>query len=91
MLEVRARWTWDADAQTLRLDVEQRQPGLSYRMPIEVSLEVGGEAGPHLEKIEISDRRESFSIPLEHEPQSVVLDPRTVVLMDADIARFESR
>ena len=87
MLEVRVRWTWDTEAGTLRLDVEQRQPGPPYRMPIEVGLEVGGEEGPHFERIEVADRRESFSIPLEHEPRSVVLDPRTSVLMDAEIVR----
>jgi aminopeptidase N len=86
MLKVRVRWTWDTEAGTLRLDVEQLQPGPPYRMPIEVGLEVGGEAGPHLEKIELADRWESFSIPLEHEPRSVVLDARTVVLMDVEIA-----
>ena len=84
MLDVRARWDWDAEKGTLRLDVEQTQAGPPFRMPIEVGVEVDGEQDLVVEQIEIRDRRETFTFPLESEPRAVVLDPRTLVLMDAD-------
>jgi aminopeptidase N len=84
MLNVRARWDWDAKKGTLRLDVEQTQSGRPFRMPIEVGVEVDGEQDLLVEQIEIRDRRETFTFPLETEPRAVVLDPRTLVLMDAD-------
>jgi len=87
MLDVRARWDWDAETGTLRLDVEQTQAGPPFRMPIELGIEVDGEPAPRLQRIEIRDRRESLTVPLDTEPQAVVLDPRTFVLMDAEVTQ----
>jgi aminopeptidase N len=85
MLKVAGGWRWDAAAKALRLDLEQRQAALPYRMPIEVAIDVGDEGGPRVERIDLAERRQSFAIPLEREPRSVVLDPRTFVLMDAEL------
>jgi len=84
MLKVRGRWSWDERA--LRLDLEQLQAAEPYRMPIEVAIEVAGEAERRVERIELRERRQSFTLPLEHEPRSVALDPRDFVLMGADVA-----
>ena len=67
----------------LRLDLEQLQAAEPYRMPIEVAIEVAGEAERRTDRIELRERRQSFTIPLDREPRSVVLDPRDLVLMDA--------
>jgi aminopeptidase N len=85
MLKVAGGWRWDAAAKALRLDLEQRQAALPYRMPVEVAIDVGDEGGPRIERIDLAERRQSFAIPLEREPRSVVLDPRTFVLMDAEL------
>lgn len=87
MLRLKARWGWDAGDRTLRVDVEQVQPGPPYRMPIEVGIEVEGETGEHFEWIELAARHQSFAIPLVRKPLSIVLDPRSFVLMDAEVAR----
>ena len=44
MLKVGGSWRWDAAARVLRLDLEQRQAAEPYRMPVEVAIEVAGEA-----------------------------------------------
>ena len=85
MLKVVGRWRWDAAVKTLRLDLEQRQAGEPYRMPVEVAIEVAGENEPRTERIDLGERRQAVAIPLDREPRSVVLDPRTFVLMDADV------
>jgi aminopeptidase N len=87
MLNVAGRWRWDAAARALRLDLEQRQAALPYRMPVEVAIDVGDESGPRTERIEIAGRRQSVTIPLDREPCSVVLDPRTFVLVDAELSK----
>jgi aminopeptidase N len=86
LLKVAGRFRWDAAAKVLRLDLEQRQSGEPYRMPVEVAVDVGDGNGPRTERIELADRRQSVAIPLDHRPRSVVLDPRTVVLMDAEVS-----
>lgn len=86
MLKVAGRWRWDAAAKALRLDLEQRQAGEPFRMPVEVAIDLGDENGPRGERIEIAERRQSIAIPLDREPRSVVLDPRDFVLMDAELS-----
>jgi aminopeptidase N len=86
MLKVVGRWRWDAAAKALRLDLEQRQAGEPYRMPVEVAIDVEGESEPRTQRIELGERRQAVAIPLDREPRSVVLDPRTFVLMDADVS-----
>ena len=86
LLSVAGGWHWDGAAKTLQLDLEQRQAGEPFRMPIEVAIDVGDENGLRTERIELAERRQSIAIPLDHEPRSVVLDPRTFVLMDAELS-----
>jgi aminopeptidase N len=91
MLKVRARWAWDAAARALRLDLEQLQAGEPYRMPIEVAIESVGETGPRVERIDLRERRQGFTLPLDHAPRAVALDPRDFVLMDAEVAPADGR
>ena len=88
-LKLRARFTYDAAAKQLRLDVEQLQPGPAFRVPVDLAVGVEGEPRPRLERIEVSDKRQTLTLPLDRQPKSVVLDPNAFVLMDADVARAE--
>ena len=85
-LKLQARWSYDAAAKAVRLEVEQLQAGAPLRMPIEVAFEVAGEVVPRTAKIEVRNQRESLTIPLDRAPKSLTLDPRTFVLMDTDVA-----
>ena len=86
-LKLQARWTYDAAVRAMKLDVVQLQPGAPLRMPIETAIEVEGEAAPRMVKIEVRNTRETLTIPLDRAPKSLTLDPRTFVLLDADVAR----
>ena len=87
MLKVKARWSWDAAARALRLDLEQVQATEPFRMPIDVAIEVAGEAERRTDRVEVRDPARASPIPLDREPLSVVLDPRHFVLMDAELVR----
>ena len=90
MLKVQGRWTWDAPARALRLDLEQVQPGAPYRMPIDVAVEEAGHAPPRADRIDLRERRQTFVLPADREPRAVELDPRDLVLMDATVARSDA-
>jgi len=81
------RWSYDAPAKKLRLDVEQLQPGPPFRLPIELRLELEGEPRPRMERIDVRERRETLTLPLDRQPKALSLDPRMYVLMDAELAR----
>jgi aminopeptidase N len=87
--KLRARWSHDDAAKQLRLEVEQLQPGPPFRLPIDVALELESEPRSRLERIELKQARETVTLALERAPKSVVLDPRTYVLMDAETARAD--
>jgi len=90
MLQVRASWAWDPGEKTIRVEVEQVQPSPPFRMPVELGLAMDGAAESRLETIEIRSRQQSSTIPLDAEPRSVTLDPRTLVLMDAEVVRVDA-
>jgi aminopeptidase N len=86
-LKVRAQWSYDAIAKAVRIEVEQRQVGAPLRMPIEVGIAVEGETVPRSATIEIKDQRQVLTIPLDRAPKSITLDPRTFVLMEAELVQ----
>ena len=84
--KLRARWSYDAKAKQLRLDVEQLQAGPPFRLPIELAIDVEGDPRPCNDRIDVHKPRETLTLSLDGQPKSVTLDPRTYVLMDAEIA-----
>jgi aminopeptidase N len=86
-LRLRGRWSYDARAKQLRLDVEQLQPGPPFRVPLDVAIAVEGDEEPRHHRVETRSGRESLAIPLDAAPRTVTLDPYAYVLMDADVAR----
>ena len=87
--KLRVRWSYDAAAKQLRIAAEQLQAGPPFRLPIELGLEVEGEPRPRTEGIEIQQQRETVTLALDKPPRSFALDPRTYVLMDAEVTRQE--
>jgi aminopeptidase N len=83
------RWSYDASAQRLRLDVEQLQAGPPFRLPFEVGLETEG-GTPRLEPVEVQSKRETVTLPLDHAPKALRIDPRNDVLMDAQVVRVDA-
>ena len=73
---------WRFDAKTGRIEIElaQTQAGEPYRLPIEFSV-VSGEGIPaRIEKVEMRERRQTFSMAAGKEPVSVRMDPNTCLL-----------
>jgi aminopeptidase N len=89
-LKLRARWSHDAAAGELRLQLEQLQPGPAFRVPMDLQLELEGEPRPRLERIELTRPLETVRVRAARAPKAVRLDPRAFVLMDADLAPAEA-
>jgi aminopeptidase N len=89
MPNLRGRWSYEPAAGVVRLDLEQLQPGPAFRLPLDVAIRVAGEREPRLERIELTQARQGFSMAVEGTPESLVLDPRDFVLMDAELARLD--
>ncbi len=81
--DVEGSWRYDAAAKQVVIELAQTQAGEAYRLPLEIGLD-----GARIEKIELTQKQQRFTLAAEKEPSAVVLDPNTWTLMEA---RFGKR
>ena len=87
-LEYEGDWRFDSGSGTVEVELRQVQDdGYSFEMPVQLGIYFAGETEPHIEVLQVSDMTNRFTISVDREPESVVLDPDTWVLMDADFER----
>lgn len=80
-------WRYDAAAKQVVVTVRQTQPGDPFRFPLGIGLTVSATAPPRVQRVEVTGRESTFTIPADAEPASVVLDPDVWLL--ADFGPFE--
>ena len=87
-LEYEGGWSYDARTRTLEVELNQVQGGgYSFKMPVQLAIYSADENDPRVELLQVNDMTNRFTISVDREPDSVVLDPDTWVLMDADFER----
>lgn len=90
--ELRVRYSYEPGSKRLVIDVQQTQvadertPGV-FRLPVEV--EIATRRGKVLKQIEITERVQKFTIPIENPPLSIRFDKREQILKKVDIARAQ--
>ena len=87
-LEYEGGWSYDSRSGTLEVELNQVQnDGYSFKMPVPLGIYSAEGGEPRIELLQVNDMTNRFTISVDREPESVVLDPDTWVLMDADFAR----
>jgi aminopeptidase N len=87
VLKVDGHWNYDERARQLRVELDQKQKGELFRMPIPIGIYMSGtESTPQIRQLQVKSRRNRFSISLDQKPASLALDPNTSVLMKAEFA-----
>ena len=86
-LDYEGSWSYDSSSGTIEVELNQVQDGYSFKMPLQMGIYApdGSEVGAEL--LQVNERTNRFTISVDEEPGSVVLDPDTWVLMDADFVR----
>jgi aminopeptidase N len=84
-------WRYDAKAKQIEVEIVQTQPGETYRMPFEIGVTTAGNPRPatRVERLEMTSKRDIFTIAADTEPSEVTFDPNTWLLFDQ--VRFEKR
>ena len=84
--------TWQFDSVqsqiTIRLDQTQNDGSL-FKMPLEVGLYLAGQNGPQIEVLQVNEKSNIFTIKVASEPENIILDPNTWVLMESDFSKIE--
>ncbi len=87
-LKLNGTWRYDAAKKQIIVDLTQTQTdGRLFKMPIEVGIYYPGQTKPTIEKLQMDERSKSFTISTTAEPEKLVLDPNTWVLMDAELKK----
>jgi aminopeptidase N len=87
-LKLAGTWTWDAQAKAVRVALEQVQSGGALiRMPIDVAVYTAGQPTATMQRVDVSAKSQTFTIPAASEPAEVRLDPNQWVLMEAALVR----
>jgi aminopeptidase N len=82
---VEGTWRYNAASGKVELELSQTQSGDAFRLPLEVGL--AGDGAAKIERIEMTQKRQTFEIPAAKEPASVTLDPNVWILMDARLEK----
>ena len=77
-------WRYDEAKKRIEIEIAQTQPGEAYRMPVEIGITTTGQAQPttRIERVEMKEKRGTFTIAAEKAPAAVTFDPNTWLLMD---------
>ncbi|SHO60016.1 M1 family metallopeptidase [Algoriphagus zhangzhouensis] len=80
-LKLEGIWTYDPALKLVKIDLDQVQnDGSQFRMPIQVAIKTKDKIEEKL--ILIDSKENQFGIQVDEEPEEIILDPKTWVLMD---------
>lgn len=80
-LKLEGTWTYDPALKLVKIDLDQVQnDGSEFRMPIQVAIKTKDKIEEKL--ILIDSKENQFGIQVDEEPEEIILDPNTWVLMD---------
>jgi aminopeptidase N len=85
-LQYEGGWSYDDGVVTVELNQVQND-GRFFEMPVQVGLYFEGGLRPQIEVLQVDEARNTFTIHVDREPENLVLDPNTWVLMEADFGR----
>ncbi len=78
---VEGSWHYNPGAHKVEIVLAQTQTGDPYRLPLEIAV------GAKTEKVEFTQKQQTFEFAADAEPAAVVLDPNVWILMDAKLEK----
>jgi aminopeptidase N len=75
-------WHYDAAAKAIRVEIAQMQAGDPYRVRLQLGVVAAAGQPARVERVEMTDRKTSFTIAAPAEPVEVTFDPDTWLLAD---------
>jgi len=77
---------WQYADGTLTVELRQAQPGRrAFVFSLDIGINAAGDEPLLMETMRVDERSEVFTFPLESKPESLLLDPRTRLLMDGTL------
>ena len=87
-LKYAGSWQFDSAQSQITIKLDQVQSdGSFFKMPVEVGIYSGDKNVPQIKVLQVNEKSNVFIIKVDSEPENVLLDPNTWVLMDADFRK----
>jgi aminopeptidase N len=80
-------WTYDPQAQLVRLSVTQLQRGLVYRLPLEIGITDAPRGDVHVQRFDMDKKQQDFTIVAAKAPTELLFDPDTKLLADVTLTQ----
>ncbi|MCP4459013.1 MAG: M1 family peptidase [Cytophagales bacterium] len=89
-LKYEGTWKYDMQKKEVMIALDQIQnDGSFFKMPLEVAFYFEDQEKPQIELFQVDKKSNIFTISVDSEPKSVILDPNVWVLMDANFKKSE--
>jgi aminopeptidase N len=87
-LTLNGTWQYNARKKEVTLQVEQTQTdGSTFNMPVQVAITSGKDEQSIIKTIQVTGKSNEYTFSVDAEPESIILDPNSWVLMEATIAK----
>jgi aminopeptidase N len=82
-LQLNGTWQYDVKKKVVNITLNQVQTsGSLFKMPVQVAV-TSKTGNTVMHTLQVNEKTNTFTLPAETEPNSVLLDPNTWVLMDS--------
>jgi len=89
-LKYSGNWQYDSKGSQVRITLDQVQnDGSLFKMPLEIGIYFAGQDRPQIELVQVNERSNVFTINVDAEPENIILDPNTWLLMEVDFKKNE--
>jgi len=87
-LKLKGAWSFNSDKKEVTLVLDQVQSdGSFFKMPLEIGVYGLEKEQQFIRKVQVDQKSNSFTIPVDFAPEKIVLDPNFYVLMEADFKK----
>lgn len=84
-LKYEGSWKFNSKKGQVTIELDQVQnDGSLFKMPLEIGIYYWGKKEPQIELLQVNNATNKFTIDVGSEPETIILDPNTWVLMEAD-------
>ncbi|HPM32223.1 MAG TPA: M1 family metallopeptidase [Chryseolinea sp.] len=87
-LKVKATWQYNKNKKELNITLNQtQQDGSLFKIPMQVAIYLPNQKLPLIKTISVADKKIATVFAVDVEPEKIVLDPDSWILMDATISK----
>jgi aminopeptidase N len=90
-LELSGNWKYNHKEGEVLISLTQEQgDGSLFEMPIEFGINFKGEKNEQIERVQLNEKSNVFKIKVKKEPENIILDPNSWVLMKTEFKKNNS-